>query len=252
MTHFDFWRSSVLGSGTERAHTFVQHKRFCPHPKPLKKVYLPHFLGKNAKIVTHINFLLGDCGVKKINCGPRGGTGGAKPSSGVQRFWGPSRASEFDPSFQKFGVSETPSQRPLGAPERLWGPRGRLFRGLGEGCPFSTERENKVGHSEASKRPRFPGCPLRGFEPSGSYPQATDKKRASPKKFMCLIFLGKNAKLSGPISRDIAILSLRYPISRDTFEGMLACPQMVRYPPLVLSFSAGTSVRYPILQRIAR
>ena len=50
------------------------------------------------------------------------------------------------------------------------------FRGLGEGCPFSTERENKVGHSEASKRPRFPGCPLRGFQPSGSYPQATDNK----------------------------------------------------------------------------
>ena len=99
---------------------------------------------------------------------------GAKPGSGVQRFWGPLGASEFDPSFQKFGVSGTPSQRPLRAQERLSGPRGRLFRGLGEGCPFSTERENKVGHSEASKRPRFPGCPLRGFQPSGSYPQATD------------------------------------------------------------------------------
>ena len=110
----------------------------------------------------------------QIKCGPRGGTGGAKPGSGVQRFWGPLGASEFDPSFQKFGVSETPSQRPLRAPERLSGPRGRLFRGLGEGCPFSTERENKVGHSEASKRPRFPGCPLRGFQPSGSYPQATE------------------------------------------------------------------------------
>ena len=23
-----------------------------------------------------------------VNCGPRGGTGGAKPGSGVQRFWG--------------------------------------------------------------------------------------------------------------------------------------------------------------------
>ena len=35
-----------------------------------------------------------------------------------------------------------------------------------------------MGHSEASKRPRFPGCPLRGFQPSGSYPQATDNKSA--------------------------------------------------------------------------
>ena len=107
-------------------------------------------------------------------CGPRGGTGGAKPGSGVQRFWGPLGASEFDPSFQQFGVSETPSQRPLRAPERLSGPRGRLFRGLGEVCSFSTERENKVGHSEAPKRSHFPGCPLRGFQPSGSYPQATE------------------------------------------------------------------------------
>ena len=69
----------------------------------------------------------------------------------------------------------TPSQRPLRAPERLSGPRGRLFRGLGEVCPLSKEREKKVGHSEAPKRHRFPGCPLRGFQPSGSYPQATDK-----------------------------------------------------------------------------
>ena len=73
-----------------------------------------------------------------------------------------------------FGVSETPSQRPLRAPERLSGPRGRLFRGLGEVCPFSKEQGKKVGHSEASERPRFPGCLLRGFQPSGSYPQATD------------------------------------------------------------------------------
>ena len=28
-------------------------------------------------------------------------------------------------------------------------------------CPFSKERGKKVGHSEAPKRPRFPGCPLR-------------------------------------------------------------------------------------------
>ena len=37
-------------------------------------------------------------------------------------------------------------------------------------------------------------------------------------------------KLSGPISRDIAILSLRYPISRDTFSGRLALPQNCAIP----------------------
>ena len=104
------------------------------------------------------------------NCGPRGGTQEAKPGSGVQRFWGPLGASEFDPSFRQFGVSETASQGPLRAPERLSGAPGRLFRGLGEGYPFSTEREKKVGHSEASKRSRFPGCPRRGVQPSGLLP----------------------------------------------------------------------------------
>ena len=119
----------------------------------------------------------------KVNCGPRGGTGGAKPGSGVKRFWGPLGASEIDLSLQPFGVSETPSQGPLGAAERLSGLRGdalgsqgRLFRGLGEVCPFSKEQGKKVGHSEAPKRPRFPGCLLRGFQPSGSHPQDTDNK----------------------------------------------------------------------------
>ena len=43
---------------------------------------------------------------------------------------------------------------------------------------------------------------------------------------------------SGPIPRDTAILSLRYPISRDTFKGGWRSPKMVRYPaPLALSFT---------------
>ena len=79
--------------------------------------------------------------VLRINCGPRDGTQGVEPDSGVQRFWGPLAASEFDV------------------------------------CLFSTERGNKVGHSEAPKRSRFPGCPLRGFQPSGSYPRVIDKRK---------------------------------------------------------------------------
>ena len=39
--------------------------------------------------------------------------------------------------------------------------------------------------------------------------------------------------LSGPISRDTAILSLRYPISRDAFSGRLALPQNGAIPPLI-------------------
>ena len=39
-------------------------------------------------------------------------------------------------------------------------------------------------------------------------------------------------KLSGPISRDTAILWLRYPISHDAFSGRLALPQNGAIPPL--------------------
>ena len=66
---------------------------------------------------------------------------------------------------------------------QLW-PEGRNARGgtrpgkplRGPGVALQgPRREVSVGNSEASKRPRFPGCPLRGFQPSGSYPRATDK-----------------------------------------------------------------------------
>ena len=64
---------------------------------------------------------------------------------------------------------------PLRPLERLSEAPERLFRGLGEVCSFSTERGNKVGHSEAPKGSRFPGCPLRGFQPLFSYPRAPTK-----------------------------------------------------------------------------
>ena len=41
-----------------------------------------------------------------------------------------------------------------------------------------------------------------------------------------------SSSLSGPISHDIAILSLRYPISSDTFSGRLVAPQNGAIPPL--------------------
>ena len=47
----------------------------------------------------------------------------------------------------------------------------------------------------------------------------------------------KLSSLSGPISHDIAILSLRYPISRDTFWGKLSPPHNGAIPPLVLGFT---------------
>ena len=44
-------------------------------------------------------------------------------------------------------------------------------------------------------------------------------------------------QLSGPISRDIAIASLRYPLSRDTLSAIAAIPQEGAIPPLVLSLT---------------
>ena len=51
--------------------------------------------------------------------------------------------------------------------------------------------------------------------------------------------------LSGAISHDNAILSLRYPISRDTFSGRLALPQNGAMPPLGSEFRTGTICAMP-------
>ena len=58
--------------------------------------------------------------------------------------------------------------------------------------------------------------------------------------------------LSGPILRDIAIVSLRYPLLRDTSSAIPAIPQQGAIPPLGAFFCTDISVRYPILQHIAR
>ena len=90
-----------------------------------------------------------------VNCGPRGGTQGAEPGSEVQRFWGPLGASEFDPSFQQFGVSETPFQGPLRAPESL-SERGVRFQRSGK-TRWATWRP--------LRGPVFPDAPSGGSNP---------------------------------------------------------------------------------------
>ena len=46
-----------------------------------------------------------------------------------------------------------------------------------------------------------------------------------------------SCQLSVPISRDIAILSLWYPVLRDYLKGGQQSPKIVGYPPLALSFT---------------
>ena len=80
-------------------------------------------------------------------------------------------------------------------------------------------------------RPRFPKMSEagRGFR---NEPKKTAKRRALQGSF------GKDIPrtsgghcLSGPISREIAIVSLRYPLSRDTFSAIPAIPQQGAIPP---------------------
>ena len=58
--------------------------------------------------------------------------------------------------------------------------------------------------------------------------------------------------LSGPISRDNAIVSVRYPLSRDYFLSHPSNPPTGCDTPLGVLFYTDISVRYPILQHIAR
>ena len=96
-----------------------------------------------------------------INCGPRGETEGAKPGSGVQRFWGPLGPRNSTPRFSHSG-----SRKPL--------PRGPLearkgSQGLGGGSSGASER--CVRFQRSRERRWAIQRPLRG---SGSYLQATD------------------------------------------------------------------------------
>ena len=86
------------------------------------------------------------------------------------------------------------------------------------------------------------------FEPLKQVLSASRDGMISGQKF------GSKLQLSGPISCDIAILSLRYPISRDSFSGRLALPQKgaIPLPPLGTHFLTGASVRYPVLLHVAR
>ena len=48
--------------------------------------------------------------------------------------------------------------------------------------------------------------------------------------------MAREQTLSGPISRDIAVVSLHYPLLRDTFSAIPAIPQQGAIPHLVPSF----------------
>ena len=72
----------------------------------------------------------------------------------------------------------------------------------------------RQSHPEAPKRSRFPG--LRGFQPSGSYPRATDKKRFRRFRFPVPLRFLRHPE---------------YPISRDTISVGSALPHEDASPP---------------------
>ena len=79
--------------------------------------------------------------------------------TGPEVVWGPEEASEFDPSFQQFGVSETPSQGPLRAPERLSEAR-RGSSGASERCVrFRRSGKTRWASQRPLRGPIFPDAP---------------------------------------------------------------------------------------------
>ena len=63
-------RFNLSRGQTEKAHQLFQHKLFAPHPKhpflgPQKRVYVPHFLGKDAKKGPTLHSFRGIFGSKK-------------------------------------------------------------------------------------------------------------------------------------------------------------------------------------------
>ena len=109
--------------------------------------------------------------LSRINCGPRGGPQGAEPGSGVQRFWGPLGASEFDPSFPQFGVSETPFQGPLEPWKASQKPRGGSSGASERGVRFQRSGKTRWATQRPLRGPVFPDA-----QPSGSYPRAADNR----------------------------------------------------------------------------
>ena len=59
-------------------------------------------------------------------------------------------------------------------------------------------------------------------------------------------FPAASERLSGPISRDTATLSLRYPLSRDTFSATPAIPQQGAIPPFGAFFTRTYQCDIPI------
>ena len=79
--------------------------------------------------------------------------------------------------------------------------------------------------------------------------KAPHKKGGSRRpKSLCLIII---KELRGPISRDIAIVSLRYPYRAILSQPSQQSPKRVRYP-LGTSFTQTYQCDTPILQHIAR
>ena len=72
---------------------------------------------------------------------------------GLEALHPPIGASEFNPSFQQFGVSDTPSQGPCRSPERLPGAQERLSE-VGSALLFVPNGPGKEGgFSEALRGP---------------------------------------------------------------------------------------------------
>ena len=136
--------------------------------------------------------------------------------------WGPKLQSHSPYRDPKPGNTKTFAHvKSMFGPPAENGPKVNSFwerrTGLWQSTPLSTMRiryRNSVSTPEATRTCKTQQNALQKGSRRGisvSTPHRRDGHDCGRQ------FYGRPFRLSGPISRDIAILSLRYPISRDTF-----------------------------------
>ena len=96
-------------------------------------------------------------GFGELNGGLRGGTQGAEPGSGVERFWGPLGASGFVSAIRDLG--SPPSQEPLKPQKSFQGTRGGSSRASERCVRFQRSGKRRWGTQKPLRGPVFPDTP---------------------------------------------------------------------------------------------
>ena len=103
---------------------------------------------------------------------------GRNPAQGSRGFGAPGGPRNLTPRFTNSGTGKPLPRGPL-EPRKGSQGLGGGSSGASERCVrFQRSGERRWATQRPLRGPVFPDAPLRGFQPSGSYPQATDKHSA--------------------------------------------------------------------------